>query len=129
MSYKQAVDALKPFIETHAGTYAMGKGATIAAFETDSRFIRLDGPAADANLQTLLKNQTDINAVFKQYGIDWYIGINLTKQDSGCYGIREPKQNSFGTNKSLQGWMCKTPVAEISASPTLKLQIFNVEQK
>ena len=129
MSYKQAVDALKPFIETHAGTYAMGKGATIAAFETDGRFIRLDGPAADANLQTLLKNQTDINAVFKQYGIDWYIGINLTKQDSGCYGIREPKQNSFGTNKSLQGWMCETPVAEISASPTLKLQIFNVKQE
>ena len=128
LSYKQAVDALKPFIETHAGTYAMGKGATIAAFETDGRFVRLDGSVSDANMQTLLKTQTDINAVFKQYGIDWYIGINLIKQD-GCYGIREPKQNSFGSNKSLQGWLCKTPVAELAASPTLKLQIFDVSEK
>lgn len=129
IQYKQAADALKPFVEMHAGTYGMGKGANIAAFETGGRFVRLDGSASDTNLQALLKNQADIKTVLKQYGIDWYVGINLVKQDSGCYGVREPKQNGFGTNKSMHGWLCQAPVAEISAAPELNLQIFDVKEK
>ncbi len=128
MQYKQLADALKPFVETHAGTYAMGKGATIAAFETGGRFTRLDGPAADVKTQTLLKNQADITAALNNSGADWYVAANLIKQDSGCYGVREPKQNAFGSNKSLQGWLCQAPVAELAASPTLKLFVFAVKK-
>lgn len=126
-SYHRMTRALKPFAKTHSGTFGMGKGAAIAAFETNARFVRLDGPAGDAKLQDLLENQTDIGTVLTDYGIDWYVAVNLVKQDSGCYSVREPKQNKFGTNKSLQGWLCQTPIAELDAAPRLKVQIFDVK--
>lgn len=125
-SYHTMTHALIPFAQAHNGRFAMGKGASVAAFAVNKPFIRMDGPAGDSNLQKLLENQADILDALKQYGADLYVAVNLVKQDSGCYGVREPKQNKFGTNKSMQGWLCQTPVAEIQASPALRVQVFAV---
>ncbi len=125
-SYHTMTRALIPFAQAHDGRFAMGKGASVAAFAVNKPFIRMDGPAGDSNLQKLLENQADILDALKQYGVDLYVAVNLVKQDSGCYGVREPKQNKFGTNKSMQGWLCQTPVAEIQASPALRVQVFAV---
>lgn len=124
--YHNLTRALTPIIQAQNGRFAMGKGASVAAFAAGKPFIRLDGPAGDVQLQKLLENQADITDVLKRYGADLYITVNLTKQASGCYGVREPKQNKFGTNKSLPGWLCQTPAAEIQASPALRVQVFAV---
>lgn len=115
------------FAKAHPGVYAAGVPVSAAAVEAGVKTILLDGAAGDKDLRKYLSAQTDLTAVFEHYGVDWLVAVNAG-EENGCYNLREPAQNAFGTNKAMSAWLCRPPVRTVEAAPGLTILFFNVKE-
>lgn len=113
------------FAKEHGGTYAAGAPISAAAVESGVKTVRLNGIAGDEKIREFLSAQADLMPVFKDKDVDWYVGVNIGG-DNGCYHLREPAQNAFGTNKGMSAWLCREPVRIVEPVSGLKIFFFNV---
>lgn len=118
---------IKAFTSDHAGIYAMGNGAGMAAYVSEMPFVRLDGLANDLKMQEFLAAQGKLKDVFKHYGVDYYISVGMTRENE-CFSAREPYGNHLGANnKGMSDWLCMMqPVYSKAVAPDTELMIFAV---
>lgn len=125
-AYRAVTEQVKSFALEHPGTYAMGSGAGLAAYAADVPFVRLDGMAGDKKILEFLGTQSALTEVFKHYGVNYYVAVNL-EHGQECFAAREPMQNHLGgTNKAMSDWLCAKPIFVRQADPAAEVLIFKI---
>ena len=127
--YLPITAAVKSFMRDNAGVYAMGKGAGITSYVTETPFVRTDGLAMDSKMTDSVGQVRDLTTTLKEYGVRYYVGINALKARN-CYVAREPAETSLGpTNKAMSSWLCSEPVFEKRIYPKTTLFIFDLNSE
>ena len=127
--YKSITQIISEFTDKNPGIYAMSSGAGITSYVTNAKIVRLDGMAQDKQMLNFLDTQSDLNTVFKHYGVNYFIDVNPQAGKQGCYSAREPSQNRFGgSNKGMSDWLCTAPVFKKLSTAKINIGIFKINQ-
>ena len=126
--FTQAV-ALRPFITSHPGLYAMGDQAGTVTFLSHARMFQLEGLVEDKALLTDIANRKPLLAVLRSRHVDYYIGTGMD-QDRGCWVGLEPKIYQAGAHSpEMAGRFCSAPVFAVKGTGNGHTLIFAVGEE
>jgi len=108
--------AIKTFSQNHPGIYAMGDCCGITSYIMNVPVLQLEGFAADANMVENIRRQRDLNAILRDYNVDYLIvsvwvngGLPLTTD--GCYIDTEPNHIAAGKHSlTMKGTICSPSI-------------------
>jgi hypothetical protein len=118
--------ALRPFMTSHPGTYAMGDQAGTATFLSGARVLQLEGLVEDRALLADIAARAPLIPVLRKRHVDYYIGTAMS-QDGACWIGTEPKARQAGPRSpAMTGRFCSTPLLRITGPDHGNTLVFSV---
>jgi hypothetical protein len=100
------------FAQSHPGVYAMGDRAGAVGYLVNQPVIQLEGLMMDREFLRNIRAERDLQDVFKQYHVRYYIftSRNGAPDADGCFRVKEPAQ-AGPDSPTMKARICKVPVA------------------
>jgi hypothetical protein len=103
-----AANALSEFSAEHAGVYAIGDRAGLAAYLMGQPVVQLEGLVEDKDFLMRIASQERLVQVLHQMKVDYYVSTRQTP-DGPCVRVREPAQ--AGTSSPVMtARICQYPL-------------------
>jgi hypothetical protein len=119
---------LTAFSADHPGVYAMGDAAGTPAWEMGQPVVHLEGLMMSASFLDRIRAGAPLQAVFRDYGVNYYVNVRSERSDGTCADIAEPNpQQASPRAPHMSMTACANPVLEFQQGPEYLVRVYRID--